>query len=186
MNSNAIYKIREDGQESYFQSKYAGGFSYPFEVAKFLKGLKTVLKQSRIGQQEVKTAPLLSQMKGTDEFPETVTGKKLFKSIPEEIAESESWKENTPFFITIDVNRDTVEFHFNQKFDELGNLNDIELPVYDPYQKYSGGCIQNSSLAWQMIEEIKEPFWQANESYFKKAIEEAAAEQQEQGQQMMQ
>ena len=186
MNKNAIYKIREDGKESYFYTKDAGGFSFPFEAAKFLRGLKAAMEQPRMGQQDVKITPLLSQMKGTDEFPETAKGKELFRSIADEIAESESWKTDTPFFITIDVNANTVGFQFNHAFEEMESLDDIELPVYDCHQKYSGNCIQNSSLAWQMMEEIKQPFWEANENYFKKAIEEAVAEQQKQGQQMMQ
>lgn len=186
MNTNAIYKIKEDGSESYFYSKHAGGFSYPFEVASYLKGLKNALQQPRIRQQDVLVTPLLLQMKGTDEFPEEVVGKDLFKSIPDEMAESESWKIDTPFFITIDVNEYTVGFHFNQQFEELEDMDDITLPVYNPCQKYSRGGIQNGSLAWQMTEEIKKPFHEANEIYFRKEIEKAMAEQQTQGQQMIQ
>lgn len=186
MNTNAVYTVCEDGKEFYFHSKYAGGFSYPFEAANYLKGLKNALQRTRIGEQDVLITPLLDQMKANFNFPEELKGEELFESISKDALTEVKWLADTPYFITIDVNKDTVGFHFNERFEELNELGDIEIPVYKPTSKCSGGFIRESSLARQMIEETGESFATANERIFREMIEELCREpKQEMSQQMM-
>lgn len=183
MDTRAVYIIHEDGKEFYFYTKYAGGFSYPFEAADFLVGLKTMLQKPRIGKQDICVAPLLVQMKGTYFFPDALQDELLFKETTKETAQDMA--ERIPFFITVDVDRETVAFHFNDRFQELENLTDITLPCLDSENKYSGVYFRNESLARQMGK-ISKAFQETNEMIFRELIEHAAEEQvQDQSRQTM-
>lgn len=183
MDTRAVYIIREDGKEFYFYSKYAGGFSYPFEAADFLVGLKNALQKTRTGKQDICAAPLLVQMKGTYFFPDTLQDELLFTETTKEIAQDMA--EHIPFFITVDVERETVAFHFNDRFQELESLADVTLPCSDPENKYSGVYFRNESLARQMGK-ISRTFQETNEMIFRELIEHAAEEQvQDQSRQTM-
>lgn len=186
MNTKAVYMVCEDGKEFYFKTNHAGGFSYPFEAADYLGGLKHAMCRSRIGEQEIFVTPLLEQMKGTYSFPEKIEGKLLFESISKDLLTEEMVMADTPYFITIDVNKNTVGFHFNEQCEELKELLDIEIPVYAPTEKCSGEYFKESSLARQMFEETGEPFATANERIFREMIEDHCREpKQEISQQMM-
>ncbi len=150
MDTSAIYTIREDGKEFYFYTKYAGGFSYPFEAAAYLGGLKSALRKPRTGKQDICVAPLLAQMKGTYYFPEALKDELLFQETTKEIAGD--LEKDVPFFITVDVDQYTVTFHFNDQFEELKDLENITIPCYESTNKYSGGYFTNESLARQMGE----------------------------------
>ncbi len=176
MNTNAVYQIYEQGREFYFYTKYAGGFSYPFEVAGYLRSLKHAIGQSKIWNQDICVAPLLTQMKGTYFFPGPLKKELLFSKITKKTADAEETVANTPFFIVLDVERYTVEFHFNKRFRELSGLPDITFPCFDPKNKYSGGRFLDEALARQE-ENGNMPFEEVNEMVFRELIEQAAVEQ---------
>ena len=173
MNTNAVYQIYEQGKEFYFYTKYAGGFSYPFEVAGYLRSLKYAVSQSRIRNQDICVAPLLEQMKGTYFFPGSLKKELLFTKVTKETAVAEETIANIPFFIVLDVERYTVEFHFNKRFRELSGLSDIAFPCFDPKNKYSGGCFMDEALARQEENE-NVPFEERIEIIFRELIEQAA------------
>ena len=175
MNTNAIYIIREDEKEFYFRSKYAGGFSYPFEAAGYLNSLKYALKQTRIREQNIYVAPLLAQMRGTCCFPDSLRDTLLFQEVTKETAMTGNTLKDIPFMITLDVNRYTVAFHFNDRFEELADLPDVTFPCFDPKNKYSGGRFLENSLIRQAASG-NVPFEEVNETTFRELIRQAAME----------
>lgn len=182
IDTSAIYIIHEDGKEFYFYTKHAGGFSYPFNVARFLRDLKCSLGK-RIGQQDICVAPLLAQMKGNYYFPDALRDKLLFTETTKEI--SEGMEKDIPFSITLDVDQYTVAFHFNERFKELKSLADITFPCYEPTNRYSGGCFSEESAARQM-EKSSLTSVEIDEIVYRELIEQAVEEQGRiQAQQMM-
>ena len=183
MDTRAVYGIHEDGKEFYFYSKYASGFSYPFEAADYLNGLKNALRKPRTGKQDICVAPLLAQMKGTYFFPEALKDELLFQETTKEIASD--LEKDVPFFITVDVNQYTVAFHLNDRFEELEDLEDVTIPCYESTNKYCRGYFLNESLARQMGESSV-TFQETNEIIFKELIKQAIADKEQlQDQQMM-
>lgn len=176
MNTNAVYMIHEDGREFYFRTKYAGGFSYPFEVAGYLNSLKYIFHKTRIREQNIYVAPLLAQMRGTCCFPASLRDTFLFREITKEAAMSGSTLRDIPFWITIDVNRYAAAFHFNGRFEGLAGLPDITFPCFDPKNKYSGGHFMNESLSRQ-AETGSVPSGELHEKIFRELILQAIAEQ---------
>lgn len=176
MNTNAIYIILEDGKKFYFRSKYAGGFSYPFEVAGYLNSLKYILQKTKIREQNIYAAPLLAQMRGTCCFSDALKDTFLFREITQETAITESTLKDIPFLLTLDVNQYTVTFHFNDQFEEFINLPDITFPCFDPKSKYSGGRFMEESLSRQ-AESGNVPSGEVHEIIFRKLITQAIAEQ---------
>lgn len=175
MNTNAVYLILEDGKEFYFHSEFAGGFSYPFEVAGYLNGLKCALQKAEIRKQSICVAPLLAQMKGTCCFPDSLNDTLLFKEVPKERTVVISALKAVPFFVTLDVNKYTVAFHFNEQFEELSRLSDIVFPCFDPKSKYSGGYFTYEALSRQSDTGVV-PFHEVYERTFRELIEQAIAE----------
>lgn len=173
MDTSAIYAVREDGKEFYFYSRHAGGFSYPFEAAEYLSGLKNALQKPRIGKQDICVAPLLAQMKGTYFFPDALQDELLFTETTKEIAKD--LEKDIPFFITVDVDQYTIAFHFNDRFDELEDLEDITFPCSDPANKCNGGHFRNESLARQMGK-VSVAFQETNEMIFRELIKQAIVE----------
>ncbi|MDE7044865.1 MAG: hypothetical protein K2O97_07590 [Acetatifactor sp.] len=176
MNTNAIYTIHEDGKIFYFYSKYAGGFSYPFEVAGYLNSLKYTLQKTKIRDQNIYVSPLLLQMRGTCCFPDALKDTLLFETITEKVSPAENTLENIPFLITLDINRYTVTFHFNDHLDEYKNLPDITFPCFEPSDKYSGGRFMEESLSI-LAESENISFGEDNEKVFQKLVRKAIAEQ---------
>lgn len=62
MDTRAVYTVHENGKDFYFYSKYAGGFSYPFEAADYLRGLKDAFRRPRTGKQDICAAPFSTLM----------------------------------------------------------------------------------------------------------------------------
>ncbi len=182
MDTRAVYTVHENGKDFYFYTKYAGGFSYPFEAADYLRGLKDALRRPRTGKQDICAAPLLAQMKGTYFFPDALKDKTLFTEITKELAED--MEKEAPFAIAVDLEQDTVAFHFNDKYEELNDLTDVVLPRADPTDSYNGAAFKNESLSRQMGK-TSMTFHQTNERIFRELIQEAAGREQTEGQQMM-
>ena len=182
MDTRAVYTVHENGEDFYFYSKYAGGFSYPFEAADYLRGLKDAFRRPRTGKQDVCAAPLLAQMKGTYFFPGALKDKMLFTEITKEIAEN--LEKKVPFAVVVDLEQDTVALHFNGKFEELSDLKDVVLTRADPTDSYNGAAFRNESLSRQMGK-TSLSFQQTNERIFRELIQEAAGREQTEGQQMM-
>lgn len=182
MDTRAVYTVHEDGEDFYFYSKYAGGFSYPFEAADYLRGLKDAFRRPRTEKQDICAAPLLAQMKGTYFFPGALKDKMLFTEITKEIAEN--LEKKVPFAVVVDLEQDTVALHFNGKFEELSDLTDVVLPRADPTDSYNGAAFRNESLSRQMGK-TSLSFQQTNERIFRELIQEAAGREQTEGQQMM-
>ena len=80
------------------------------------------------------------------------------------------------FMITLDVNRYTVAFHFNDQVEALADLPDITFPCFDPKSKYSGGRFLEESLTRQEASGHVS-FEEANEATFRELIRQAATEQ---------
>ena len=114
MNTKAIYTVHENGKEHYFFSEHAGGFSYPFAVADFLHSLKGVLNDPMSPQKGLCAAPMLKQMKGNYLFPEEIEGKELFTAVKKEQMFQLAVKEQASFGIEMDMEQDTVSFHFRE------------------------------------------------------------------------
>ena len=119
MNTKAIYTVHENGKEHYFFSEHAGGFSYPFAVADFLHSLKGVLNAPMSPQKGLCAAPMLEQMKKEQMFQLAV-------------------KEQASFGIEIDMEQDTVSFHFREGEEELQEFCDIGFPRHGERGEYSG------------------------------------------------
>ena len=163
-------------------SKYAGGFSYPFEEADYLSGLKDALRRPRTGKQDIYAAPLLAQMKGTYFFPDALKDKILFTEITKELAED--MEREAPFAIAVDLEQDTVAFHFNDKYEELNDLTDVVLLRTDSTDSYNGAAFRKESLSRQMGK-ASVSFHQTNERIFRELIQEVAVREQTEEQQMM-
>ena len=106
----------------------------------------------------------------------------LFTEITKEIAEN--LEKKVPFAIAVDLEQDTVAFHFNGKFEELSDLKDVVLTRADPTDSYNGAAFRNDSLSRQMGK-TSLSFQQTNERIFRELIQEAAGREQTEGQQMM-
>lgn len=138
MNTKAIYTIREKGKEFCFFSEYAGGFSYPFAVADFLNNLKYVLDLSMLPQKGLCAVPLLEQMTGNYLFPAVAEGKELFVAVEKEQVLNLVMKQQVSFGIEIDMEQDTILFHFRDDCEELQEFCDITLPRRGREGEYRG------------------------------------------------
>lgn len=119
---NAIYTVIEDGRESFFSSKTAGGYSYPFLAYGSAKKMANALNESGF-MGKVSASEMLPLMKADEHFPESVCGEKLFFHISESVfcdRETEmSFNDFTPFKITLDFDERTIGFVFNQNCPDL-------------------------------------------------------------------
>ena len=73
-------------------------------------------------------APMLEQMKGNYLFPEEIEGKELFTAVKKEQMFQLAVKEQASFGIEIDMEQDTVSFHFREGEEELQEFCDIGFP----------------------------------------------------------
>lgn len=74
---NAIYTVIENGRESFFSSKTAGGYSYPFLAYGSAKKMANALNESGF-MGKVSASEMFPLMKADEHFPESVCGEKLF------------------------------------------------------------------------------------------------------------
>jgi NTP pyrophosphatase (non-canonical NTP hydrolase) len=65
----------------------------------------------------------------------------LFTEITKELAED--MEKEAPFAIAVDLEQDTVAFHFNDKYEELNDLTDVVLPRADLADSYNGAAFKN-------------------------------------------
>ena len=118
--------------------EHAGGFSYPFAVADFLHSLKGVLNDPMSPQKGLCVAPMLEQMKGNYLFPEEIEGEELFTAVEKEQMFQLVMKEQASFGIEMDMEQDTVSFHFREGEEELQEFCDIGFPRHGETEEYSG------------------------------------------------
>ena len=184
MNTEAIYTIHERGKEFYFFSEYAGGFSYPFATADFLNSLKYALDSAMSPQKDLCVSPLLNQMVGDYHFPEEAKDKEIFSAIEKELVFAIAEKNEILFSIEIDMEEDTVTFHFKEDCEELKDYSDIVFPRRGEPGEYGGEsfyCAADNLKISDMMGGIERPISEANEEAYgemvKKAVQEQAEEQ---------
>ena len=68
---------------------------------------------------------MLEQMKGNYLFPEEIEGKELFTAVKKEQMFQLAVKEQASFGIEMDMEQDTVSFHFREGEEELQEFCDI-------------------------------------------------------------
>lgn len=192
MKTNAIYTIHEKGEEFYFYSEYAGGFGYPFAVADFLHSLNFELSRAPSIQDNLCVAPLLEQMEGDYRFPPELEKERLFTSVEKEKLLYEAAKQEVPMAIEIDMEADTVAFHFREGEEELQDLCDVTFPRYQSSEQKYGGyyCSQvlNNLMISDMFDERDRRVWEQREEAYRHVIQKASQEimeEQSQGVQQM-
>lgn len=177
MNTKSLYIINENGKTFCFSSDYAGGFSYPFQVADFLEKIQYGLRQSFV-QKGLCVAPMLAQMVGDYHFPDELKGKELFQAITIDKAEAMRQSSVVLFDIDIDMDRGVIGYHFNL---EEENLCDVEVPVYGEISAHGGKAFRNAMdchMVTDMFRDNNTPLWKLAEQAAKEVIEKAASEQQ--------
>ena len=139
MKTNAIYTIHEKGTDFYFYTEHAGGFGYPFAAADFLHSLKYAIKSSMVSQKNICVSPLLEQMEGDYHFPDELENKRIFTKAEKEHLLKLATRQKIPMAIEIDMDADTVSFHFREDEEELQDLCDVTFSRYiSREQKYDG------------------------------------------------
>ena len=81
---------------------------------------------------------MLEQMKGNYLFPEEIEGKELFTAVKKEQMFQLAVKEQASFGIEMDMEQDTVSFHFREGEEELQEFCDIGFPRHGETEEYSG------------------------------------------------
>lgn len=132
MNTKAIYTIRENLKDSFFYTEFAGGYSFPFAVAKNLFAAKETI-QHLCGFRQVSMTNLMGLIIGDDKrLPFDAHGERLFIPLTETEAKSYlEWFEyaaDIPFHITLDVNMRMAGFKFNSHCEN--HLPDLCFPMY--------------------------------------------------------
>lgn len=129
MNSSAIYTVIDKGKESYFLSSIAGGYSYPFYIFNYADRMARVINEN-YPMGEVSVSEIFPLMKANHNFPESVHGEHLFRTVPDHTAvqrinEMKS-SDDTAFCITLDYDERKIGFVFNKNCPEI-TLEDIEI-----------------------------------------------------------
>lgn len=154
MKEPAIYTIRQHGLESHFYSYCAGGYSYPFHVADWLKRADFDLNQNRTEGEKLSVAALLPQLTGDYYFPKTAKGLHLFRAIGKSEAaahlERTAPGERIPFHITLDFDSGIVGFVFNQNCPELA-LPDFELPMIGGHNEFGGAMLLDCAVCEELM-----------------------------------
>ncbi len=173
MNTKAIYTVHEKGKKFHFFSDYAGGFSYPFAVANFLHSLKYLINDPMSPKKDLCVSPLLDQMTGDYRFPEEAEGKELFSAVAEAQVLCAAAKNEVSFGIEIDMEQDTVTFHFREDCEELQDYNDIAFPRNGEPGEYGGTrfyyAADNLKIR-DMMDGVDRPISAANEEAYGKMI----------------
>ena len=81
---------------------------------------------------------MLEQMKGNYLFPEEIEGEELFTAVKKEQMFQLAVKEQASFGIEMDMEQDTVSFHFREGEEELQEFCDIGFPRHGETEEYSG------------------------------------------------
>ena len=79
---------------------------------------------------------MLEQMKGNYLFPEEIEGKELFTAVKKEQMFQLAVKEQASFGIEMDMEQDTVSFHFREGEEELQGFCDIGFPRQGETEEY--------------------------------------------------
>lgn len=177
MNTKSIYTIHENEKEFCFSSDYAGGFSYPFLVADFLRMIRYGLSQS-FAQKGLCAAPMLSQMTGDYHFPDELEGRELFQVISTEKAYTMLLNDDISFEIDIDLDNKVINYHFHINDSDLC---DATVPIYGEFSEHGGkefSNMLNSYMMSDMLHENNTPLWELAEQAAKMMIEKAVDEQQ--------
>lgn len=157
MTTPAIYTVCQHGKESHFYSYCAGGFSYPFHVGEWLSRLDTDVNSSRPEGEKLCVAALLPQFTGNYHFPEAAKELRLFRAVSDSGAAD--WlgrtapNERIPLHITLDLDRGTVGFVFNQNCPEA-DLPDLELPLHGNHEELSGSLLSECAAYTMCDKEI--------------------------------
>lgn len=190
MKTNAIYTIHEKGTDFYFYTEHAGGFGYPFAAADFLHSLKYAIKSSRVSQKNICVSPLLEQMEGDYHFPDELENKRIFTKAEKEHLLKLATRQKIPMAIEIDMDADTVSFHFREDEEELQDLCDVTFSRYiSREQKYDGSyCRQvlDNLMVSDMFDERDRHIWEQQEEAYRHVIQKASKELMEQQDQGMQ
>lgn len=128
---NALYTVIENGQESYFRSYIAGGYSYPFYIYSYAERMAAAVNQN-YSMGEVSVTEMLPLMKANHNFPENVQGERIFHPLSEIVAAEREAEMQTqdyiPFAITLDFDNNKIGFVFNKNCPEL-TLPDMEIEI---------------------------------------------------------
>ncbi len=173
MSAKAIYTIHERGRDFHFFSEYAGGFSYPFATADYLNRLKYVLDGAMSPQKDLCVSALLDQMTGDYHFPEEVEGKELFSVVAKEQLLVVATKQRVPFGIEIDMEQDTVTFHFREGCKELQDYSDITFPRKGEPGEFGGTrfyCAADNLKISDMMDGSRRTISDINEEAYGKMI----------------
>ena len=129
MNSNAVYTVIDGGRETYFLSRIAGGYSYPFNIFEYVNRMAAVINENA-PMGKVGYAEILPLLKADENFPDNVRGDSLFRRTEDNIAarkldEFTEYDDNA-FGITLDFDNKKIGFVFNRNCHGL-DLPDMEI-----------------------------------------------------------
>ena len=125
-------------------------------------------------------APMLEQMKGNYLFPEEIEGKELFTAVKKEQMFQLAVKEQESFGIEIDMEQDTVSFHFREGEEELQEFCDIGFPRHGETGEYSGETFYYAAdnlRVQNMMDGIEMPISAENEEAYRSMILKAVQKQ---------
>lgn len=128
---NALYTVIENGQESYFLSYIAGGYSYPFYIYSYAERMAASINNN-YPMGTVGASEMFPLMKANHNFPEDVQGVRIFQPLSEIVAANREAEMQTmdyiPFAITLDFDNNKIGFVFNKNCPEL-TLPDMEIEI---------------------------------------------------------
>ena len=167
MNTKAVYTVRENNQDYYFFTHYAGGCSSPFATARTLLRMHDALNNDPYIPAPMCAAALLPQLTGDLNYPGEADGWLLFRQFTD--SEAAAYMDRNihgdaiPVHITIDANRRTVAFEFNPLCRDI-SLPDIEIPVnadlWAKFFAYKYNTAHKNLTGWQakeaMVREMME------------------------------
>ena len=125
---------------------------------------------------------MLEQTKGNYLFPEEIEGKELFTAVKKEQMFQLAVKEQASFGIEIDMEQDTVSFHFREGEEELQEFCDIEFPRHGERGEYSGETFYYAAdnlRVKNMMDGIEMPISAENEEAYRSMILKAVKKQTE-------
>ena len=165
MNTKAVYTVRENNQDYYFFTHYAGGYSSPFATARTLLRMHDALNNDPYIPAPMCAAALLPQLTGDLNYPGEADGWLLFRQLTDSEAaayiDRNIHGDAIPVHVTIDADRRTVAFEFNPLCKDI-SLPDMEIPVSaESWAKFFACEAAAKNLTG----------WQAKEAMFMKMME---------------
>lgn len=131
MNSSAVYTVIDKGNESYFLSNIAGGYSYPFYIFNYADRMAKAINEN-YPMGEVSVSEIFPLMKANHNFPENVHGEHLFRAVPDHTAAQKidemKSSDDAAFCVTLDYDERKIGFVFNKNCPEI-KLNDMEIDL---------------------------------------------------------